>query len=227
METKTREEPLHIAPPNMQFGELWIKGTAPLVLHKFSHKAIEMIKAKQQAGSVAAKGVKKSAKDFKAAFMGARHLSLEGWDGIPAAAFRCACISACRLVGFKMSLAKLSLFIECDGFDATEGTPLIQIIGPEPRQLESMVRIGGIAKTVDIAVRPQWLEWGARLRIKYDADQFSANDVVNLIARAGAQVGVGEGRPDSSSSAGMGWGTFEISDEKTVMALVPRKGKRR
>jgi hypothetical protein len=126
-----------------------------------------------------------------------------------------------------MSLAKLSLFIECDGFDATEGTPLIQIIGPEPRQLESMVRIGGIAKTVDIAVRPQWLEWGARLRIKYDADQFSANDVVNLIARAGAQVGVGEGRPDSSSSAGMGWGTFEISDEKTVMALVPKKAKRK
>ena len=226
METKTKEEPLHIAPPNMQCGELWIKGTAPLVLHKFSHKAIEMIKAKQQAGSVAAKGTKKSAKDFKAAFEGARHLSLEGWDGIPAAAFRCACISACRLVGFKMSLAKLSLFLECDGFDATEGTPLIQVIGPEPRQLESMVRIGGIAKTVDIAVRPQWLEWGARLRIKYDADQFSANDVVNLIARAGAQVGVGEGRPDSSSSAGMGWGTFEISDKKTVMALAG-KAKRK
>lgn len=227
METKPKEELLRIATPNIQLGELWIKGTAPLVLHKFSHKAIEMIKAKQQAGSVAAKGTKRSAKDFKAAFMGARHLSLEGWDGIPAAAFRCACISACRLVGFKMSLAKLSLFVECDGFDATEGTPLIQIIGPEPRQLESMVRIGGIAKTVDIAVRPQWLEWGARLRIKYDADQFSANDVVNLIARAGAQVGVGEGRPDSTSSAGMGWGTFEISDEKTVMALVPRRAKRK
>ena len=90
--------------------------------------------------------------------------------------------------------------------------------------LESMVRIGGIQKTVDIAVRPQWLEWGARLRFRYDADQFSASDVVNLISRAGQQVGICEGRPDSSSSTGCGWGVFEISDEKTVMAL-DKKGK--
>ena len=33
--------------------------------------------------------------------------------------------------------------------------------------------------------------------------------------------------PFVHKSAGMGWGTFEISDEKTVMALVPRKGKKK
>lgn len=221
-----KTEAVHIAPPNMKEGILWIRGTAPLVLHKFSHKAKMAIRAKQEAGSTAAKGAKKSAKDFSEAFQGARHLSLEGWDGIPAAAFRAACISACRLVGFKMSMAKMSVFVREDGWDADEGTPLVRIIGGEPRALESMVRIGGIAKTVDIAVRPQWLDWGARLRIRYDADQFTASDVANLVARAGAQVGVGEGRPDSSSSAGMGWGTFEISDERTVMALA-RKAKRK
>jgi len=35
-------------------------------------------------------------------------------------------------------------------------------------------------------------------------------DVVNLIARVGMQVGIGEGRPDSKASAGLGFGLFEI-----------------
>jgi hypothetical protein len=32
--------------------------------------------------------------------------------------------------------------------------------------------------------------------------------------RVGAQVGIGEGRPDSKNSTGMGWGTFEIKEVK-------------
>jgi hypothetical protein len=218
-DSKTEETMVSIKAPNIKKGEVWIKGTAPLVMHKFSHKAKEIIKQKQAAGSTANKNKKKEAKNFEECFQESRHISMEGWDGIPAAAFRNACISACRLVGFKMSLAKLSIFIIEDGWDRDEGTPLVKLIGGEPRMLESMVRIGGITKTVDISVRPQWLEWGARLRFKYDADQFTATDVVNLIARVGMQVGICEGRPDSSSSTGMGWGTFEISDEKTVRAL--------
>ena len=45
-----------------------------------------------------------------------------------------------------------------------------------------------------------------------DADQFSLTDITNLLSRVGAQVGIGEGRPDSKSSAGMGWGMFRLSD---------------
>ena len=52
---------IHIAPPNMQVGEVWIRGTAPLVMHKFSHKAKQQIKEKQEAGSTATKNKKKAA----------------------------------------------------------------------------------------------------------------------------------------------------------------------
>jgi hypothetical protein len=41
---------------------------------------------------------------------------------------------------------------------------------------------------------------------------FSLDDISNLLMRVGLQVGLGEGRPDSKKSAGMGWGTFEISN---------------
>jgi hypothetical protein len=48
------------------------------------------------------------------------------------------------------------------------------------------------------------------VRVQYDADQFTATDAANLMTRVGAQVGIGEGRPDSKMSAGMGWGTFKL-----------------
>ena len=203
---------IKISAPNIREAKFIIRGTAPLVVHKFSAKAKAMIRQKQEAGSLANKGKSKSAKDFEEVFQGARHISTEGWDGIPAAAFRAGIISACRLVGFKMTLAKLSIFVAADGFDETEGTPLVRILSPaEPERNESMVRLA--TGVCDISVRPMWRYWGAELRIQYDADQFTADDVRNLLARVGAQVGVCEGRPDSKSSAGCGWGTFELVTE--------------
>lgn len=212
MAKDTTNMEIKISAPNIREAKFLIRGTAPLVVHKFSAKAKAMIRQKQEAGSLANKGKSKSAKDFEEVFQGARHISTEGWDGIPAAAFRAGIISACRLVGFKMTLAKLSIFVAADGFDETEGTPLVRILSPaEPERNESMVRLA--TGVCDISVRPMWRYWGAELRIQYDADQFTADDVRNLLARVGAQVGVCEGRPDSKSSAGCGWGTFELVTE--------------
>jgi hypothetical protein len=64
---------------------------------------------------------------------------------------------------------------------------------------------------VDVRARPMWRRWQLNVRIKYDSDQFTASDVVNLVARAGQQVGIGEGRPFSKSSNGIGFGTFEVA----------------
>lgn len=212
MAKDTTNMEIKISAPNIREAKFLIRGTAPLVVHKFSAKAKAMIRQKQEAGSLANKGKSKSAKNFDEVFQGARHISTEGWDGIPAAAFRAGIISACRLVGFKMTLAKLSIFVAADGFDKTEGTPLVRILSPaEPERNESMVRLA--TGVCDISVRPMWRYWGAELRIQYDADQFTADDVRNLLARVGAQVGVCEGRPDSKSSAGCGWGTFELVTE--------------
>jgi Fur family ferric uptake transcriptional regulator len=47
-------------------------------------------------------------------------------------------------------------------------------------------------------------------------EEFSDEDIVNLLYRAGTQCGIGEGRPDSSSSNGLGWGLFEIDTSKPI-----------
>lgn len=200
-----------ISAPRIEVAGFNLVGTSPLVINKFSQKAREQMKEKQMAGSQAKKGKARAPKDFDACYKGAFHVSTEGWNGIPAAAFRNAMISACRLVNFKMTLSKMSIFTLGDGFDADEGTPLVRIYG-EPRKLEMYAR--NETGVCDVRIRPQWIEWKCKLRVQFDADQFSHTDVANLLMRAGLQVGIGEGRPDSKKSAGMGWGTFTIKGEK-------------
>jgi len=203
---------LTIQPPNLQVAEFKIVGDSPYVQNKFSAKAREMMKAKQEAGSTAAKGKKREAKNFEACYEAAMHLSEEGWHGIPAPAFRNACVSACRIAGFQMTKAKLSVFAVADGYDADDGTPLVRITKGKPEYTESLVKNEtGVA---DVRPRPMWRQgWEAVVKVRYDADQFTLEDVANLMMRAGMQVGIGEGRPDSRKSCGMGWGTFRLADE--------------
>lgn len=208
MNAKTAVQTVTIKPANILRAEFSIRGTAPYVQARFSGKAMQAMMSKMAAGSTAKKGSAKAARDFDDDYRQAMHKSRDGWHGIPAGAFRQAMISACRLVGFKMTLAKLSVFVEADGFDAVDGIPLIRLEG-EPERIDMAVRNAtGVA---DIRVRPMWREWGAKVRVSYDADQFTLQDVTNLMQRVGLQVGIGEGRPDSRDSAGLGWGTFEIA----------------
>lgn len=206
---KTRQEQATIKPPNFQRAKITIQGTTPYVQHAFSQKAITMMMATQMAGSQSRKGKLREPKNFKEVLQNATHFSRQGWIGIPAAAIRNAMISACRTVGFKMTLAKLSLFVDADGFDKNSGDPLIKITKGKPHEHFGAARNAN--GSTDVRCRPMWDEgWQAIVSMKWDADQFTATDVVNLLARVGAQVGLGEGRADSRNSAGMGWGHFEV-----------------
>lgn len=198
---------LIIKAPDIRTAQFTLKSTAPMVQSRFSQKAKGMIREKQAAGTTAKR--KREAKDFDALFHGAYYKMSDGSYGIPASAFRAAMIRACSLVDFKMTQARMSVFIEADGYDASDpSVPLVRIKG-SPEKLEMALRndSGG----ADIRVRAMFQEWSAKLRVKFDADQFTMNDVANLLARAGIQVGVMEGRPMSRESAGCGWGTFEIT----------------
>jgi len=197
-----------ISPPRLLTAAIPIRFVSPYVQHAFSQKAQLQMEETQRAGTQARSRKNRAARDFEAGYLAAQHRSQEGWLGIPAPAFRNAMIDACRLVGFKMTHAKLTIFIHADGFDANDGTPLVRITKGEPEIHKGWGRNanGG----ADLRWRPMWRECEAVPRIRWDADQFSSADVLNLLARAGLQVGVGEGRPNSPNSNGLGWGLFEI-----------------
>lgn len=205
---KKTDETVTIKAPNFQTLEIRCVGTAPLVTHKFTQKARQKLRESHAAGSGKSKTKNaKEPKDFDLLYEQATYTSKDGWFGVPASAFRSAMISACRVAGVTMSVAKLCVFVTQDGVDVDEGTPLVRVHG-EREKLESMVR--NATGVVDIRVRPMWRQWHIDLRVRFDADRFDATSVSNLLMRAGLQVGICEGRPDSKSSTGQGWGTFTI-----------------
>ena len=214
-QTKATTHQVVISPPNFQSAKIRIKGApySSYVSNAFSQKAIEEMMRKQLEGSRAKKGEKRQPKNFDAVYRGGLHIAQQrkgdkgGWYGIPASGIRNALVSACSISGFFMTKGKKCLFVEAEGFDTVTGQPLVRLYG-EPTRRDLPVTLA--SGTTDILPRPMFDEWYATPIITWDADMFSANDVLNLMARAGRQIGIGAGRPDSKNSTGMGWGTFIV-----------------
>jgi hypothetical protein len=199
---------VEIKAPNIQEADFEIVGTAPLVIHRFSSKTKNEMKVKMETGKAASSRKNREAKNTDDLYNEARYISKEGWDGFHAAALRNAMIGACRLVGYTMTLAKLSIFVHADGWDEKEPQiPLVRING-KPTKQEDMARVE--TGQPYVTVRAAYHNWSAKVRIRWDADQFTLTDISNLLMRVGMQVGLCEGRPASKNSCGMGWGLFEL-----------------
>ncbi|MFW6275031.1 MAG: hypothetical protein ACOC2M_00190, partial [bacterium] len=165
-------------------------------------------KQKMETGKAASSRKNREPVNIEQIYNDTRYINKDGWDGFHAGAIRAAMISACRLVNFKMTLAKLSIFVEQDGWDVKEPQiPLVRIYGT-PQMQQDMAR----TSTGDpvLSIRAAYHDWSAKIRIRWDADQFTIEDIFNLLSRVGLQVGIMEGRPDSKKSTGMGWGLFEV-----------------
>jgi len=188
-----------------------LMGTTVYVQNKFSSKARQQLHDAHAAGSTAKSKNKKEVKDFQAMYEASIHRDEDGRTGIPVIALRRAIIRACKLAGYVMADAKVGIFVEPDGFDPDDFQSLFHFTKGEPEYFESMVRVG--QNKPDIHPRGLWRPgWEAVARIRFDGDAYTLNDIGNLLYRAGKQVGIGEGRPDSRFSAGMGWGLFDIKN---------------
>lgn len=211
MATKAQTAKITISEPNFQSVKFKIKGTAPLMIHKFSEKMKRQIEEKQTAKDKVTKA--RAPKDYKAEFNAARYISSAGWDGFYAGALRNAMIGAARYVdGLQMTKSKGLFFIQAQGFDKGDGTPLVRIQGCKASHDTRPVRLeSGVA---DLRNRPRYDSWWAEVVVDFDADAMSASDIANLLHRAGAQVGLCEGRPGSPNSFGMGFGTFRVEGSK-------------
>lgn len=226
-DTQSAEQPkterVVVTPPNFKWATFWIEFDV-LVQHRFSQKTKMMLLQKMVTGKASASKKNREPQNIDVLFNDARYIHKDGWDGINAPSFRKAMISACRLVSYKMTLAKLSIFIEADGKDKDEPQiPLVRIYG-KPTLQTDMARVDN--GNPYVTVRPAYHNARVKLNVKWDGDQFTLQDVTNLLSRVGQQVGIGEGRPDSKDSCGMGWGTFRMLNEEEIAEMEGRKGKK-
>lgn len=208
---EVKMEKIVISSPNFMHAAFHIRGKTPLVMNRFTDIDFKDMEDKQKAGHVSRSKKMRKPKNFDARYEQSMHRSTDGWAGIPSLAFRAGMISVCRLVGYKMTVAKLAISVEPDGFEE-DGTPLVRITSGEPRQVRHVASNSN--KSTDIRARAMWNPgWEAVVRVTWDSDQFALEDVTNLLHRVGLQGGILAGRPDSKNSPGMGWGLFDIVND--------------
>lgn len=195
-----------------------IKGDANsrLVVHNWSNKAIREMLQKMMGVKLGTKTPKSPEDDVQAS----RYVSEDGWDGFPCTGFKDSMVRAAKQVGIDMIMARQMFYVlrdgqECrqvavpipdqDSITHTVQTDLVKIKAKyEPRM--DMVRVG--MGTADVRFRADYgPDWTATLTIRRTS-MITNEQVVNLVMRAGATVGVGEGRPEKCS---MGWGLFVLA----------------
>lgn len=207
---KKIETPIELPKLDVRVMELTIVGESPLICHAWSKKAKQLMLDKQMKRAKPGKTAKSPEQDFKDSL----YHHPDGGYGFPSVAFKSAAVGACRFVdGVKMTNARGAFHVIGD-MVKIDGTPV-------PR--EDMVRIGmGVA---DIRYRGEFRTWRTTLRIQYNQNALSPEQIVNLFNTAGFGVGVGEWRPERDGS----FGRFRVATDADVVDLKSRasKGKRK
>ena len=177
-----------------------ITGISPLIVNKFSNKATQMILGKQMG---AASNKKHEIKDPNADFENAKHYSVQGWEGFPAAGFKAAMIRGAKMIGMVMKDTQTSFFVQADD----EETQLVRVHG-ESRMRQDMVRVG--MGSADVRFRPEYVQWSADLTIEYNEGVLSLDQIYQLVKAAGYGCGVGEMRPEKGK---FNYGRFSLTQE--------------
>ncbi len=189
-----RKLEISIPRPDFRVARFQIVGTAPLVEHAFGEKARKQMLAGQMGGAV--KGSERPPRDPQAEFETAIHRHPEGGYGFPAAGFRLAMISACRMVE-GLAMTKATQLFRCVD-------RMVKLECGDPEMDERVARLdNGVAYVV---FRPLFWPWGCKLDIRFLATSMTEQDLANLLLYAGEGVGIGEMRPEKKGD----YGTFTI-----------------
>lgn len=197
---KTESGEIVIPKPEIASIQVGIVGTSPLIVHAWSEKATRMMLNKQMGLPTPKKEPKSPEDDYN----GARYISSQGWDGVPATAFKAAMVGACRLVeGLPMTMARRLFFVEADDRELN----LVRIFA-EPQMRQDMVRLeSGVA---DVRHRPMYYPWRATVTVRFLSGVIKPAQVVNLLMLAGLTEGVGEWRPSAPKSSTGTYGLWEV-----------------
>lgn len=215
-----------IPAPNIETVNVTIKGTSPIIFHKWSEKASRMILDKQMKKASKAKEAREPEQEFADSF----YLDIDGNIAFKANAIKQAMVNSARVIdGVAMTQIRASVFImgnvddyvhvldqdgkqiKLSGDVVRLEKPKDEIFGYDKNHPENvfmrcdMVRIG--MGTADLRFRGMVKNWTMKFPVKFNAGVFSLEQVMNLIQTAGFSVGLAEWRPERNGD----FGTFEIA----------------
>lgn len=204
---------IELPPLALETVEIPLIGTAPLIVHAWSEKALKQMADKQQKRATKGREAKNPRSDFIGSLYALTPLSDEATDedlaaakfGFPAVAFKNAAVTACTSTGAITKVAARQAFHVVG--------EMVEIIGPPPAMREDVCRVGmGVA---DLRYRGQFDPWGVVVRVEINTAVISPEQVVNLFSLAGFAVGIGEWRPERDG----GYGRFRVASAGELEAL--------
>ena len=174
-----------------------IIGISPFIQHKWSEKAIQMMRDKHAGVRVKNREIRKPEEEFR----DAAYVCEDGRFGFPAGGIKACLIGAAHKdIGLEKTLLRKSLFIIPD--DPINN--LIALETDDPLMREDTVRVG--AGSTDLRYRPEFRNWSMILNFEFDAQSLTQPTILNLVQRAGFGVGLGEWRPEKGGE----YGRFEV-----------------
>lgn len=199
---------IELPPLNIQDMNITVIGDSPLICHRWSEKAKKQMLDKQMKKAKPGREAKDPEQDFHASL----YPHPDGGFGFPVIAFKNAAVTACTSVAGITKVAARQAFRVGGGLIGDE---LVKIESPlDPEMREDIVRIGmGVA---DLRYRGQFVHWWATIRVRFNANVLSAEQIVNLFNTAGFGVGVGEWRMERDGQAGC----FHVAQEGELDKLL-------
>lgn len=189
--------------------EIWVLGTAPLIMHKWSEKALRQMPGNPDA-SADERMKKKGLRHPEEEALASVYTLPDGSIGFPATGFKAAIVSACRLFD-KPSMTEAKQLVYVEG-EVSGSDQLVRIFyDGEPQLRTDAPRLanGG----TDLRYRYQFFPWWARLIVHFIPTSISVASIAALVDAAGIG-GVGEWRPSSPKSFTGTFGTFRIMTDE-------------
>ena len=179
--------------PAMNIGRMsvTIKGTTPLIFHRWSEKAKKMMLDKQMKKAQKGREIRNPNQEYKESY----YKDADKDIAFPALAIKQSIVNSARnLNDVKMTLLRGAIFIVGD----KDG--LIKVKYESEEMREDMVRVG--MGTADLRFRGQVNNWSMTFMVEFNADVVSAEQIINLLQVAGFACGLGEWRPEKNGDYG-------------------------
>ena len=213
-----------IKAPEFETVDITIVGTTPLIVHAWSHKAMQEMLDKQRGKKTGAKHeIKIPVNDFKNSLYWLTEMPEDGANdeeamenvnkaiaegakfGFPCNGIKAAIISGAYRAGLDVKMSELRGTFFIEGATDASTIDMAEIVSPEPPVMrEDMVRVGGMSKTADVRYRAEFDQWEIPISFKYlKTGKYTLEQLLNMIPYGGFVCGIGEWRPEKEGQFGM------------------------
>jgi len=195
------EKAIEINPIKVATMKVKIIGLSPFLSNKMSEDTKQMLLNKQLGKGVEKNKLRNPKKEVEEKI---HHIG-KNKVGIPIFGIKEALIEAAPYIdGMDKKKVKGSLYI------VPEENGLVELKYKKMVINEATTRDSGRNQTPRTTFRPEFQDWSSEFNIRYNSQQITPEQIINLLKIAGFHMGIGSWRPQCSGSFGM----FDIAYSK-------------